>query len=167
MAIIYLSARLFDHRTPPWQAITLAAAGMALAAPLDVRGAGFVLTFGATGALVEGAKRLRGVWLRLPRGVAWILAPIGASIAVELVLMPVSAQSFSRVTLAGPLLNLAAVPLMAVAQVAGLILVVADPWPSVAAPAGWVAGLAATAIVESARFVDVAPAVSWRVPPPG
>jgi competence protein ComEC len=167
MAIVYLSARLLDHRTPPWQAITLAAAAMALAAPLDVRGAGFVLTFGATGALLEGATRLRGVWSRLPRGAAWVLAPIAASIAVELVLMPVSAQSFSRVTIAGPLLNLVAVPLMAVAQVAGLVLVFADRWPFVAWPAGWIAGLAASGIVESARFVDVAPALSWRVPPPG
>ena len=58
--------------------------------------------------------------------------------------MPVSAQSFSRVTLAGPLVNLAAVPLMAVAQVAGLVVVVADLWPPVASPAGWIAGLAHT-----------------------
>jgi len=57
--------------------------------------------------------------------------------------------------------------LMAVAQVAGLVVVFADGWVSVARPAGWVAGLAASWIVESARFVDVAPALSWRVPPPG
>jgi competence protein ComEC len=94
------------------------------------------------------------------------MASVTASVAVELVLIPVSAASFSRVTLAGPLLNLSAVPLMAVAQVAGLVVAAADWWPPLAAPAGWLAAHSAAAIVDTARLVDVAPNVSWRVPPP-
>ncbi|HET9191663.1 MAG TPA: DNA internalization-related competence protein ComEC/Rec2 [Vicinamibacterales bacterium] len=189
MAIVYLSARLLDHRTPPWQATMLAAGAMAVVSPLDVRSAGFVLTFGATGALLESARRISAAVIRLKPdstiaggGVSfaiarWVAASIGASVAVEIALMPVSAQSFSRVTLAGPLLNLLAVPLMAVAQVAGLAVAGFDAWPAIARPglgaeamaeaAGWLAAAAASGIVESARFVEAAPGLAWRVPPPG
>ena len=206
MAVVYLAARLLDHRTPPWQATALAAGVMATVAPLDVRSAGFVLTFGATAALLESARWMRTLVIRLKpdsttdrksdsttdrkpdptsRALAstqpavesgfsriamplvWIAASIAASVAVEIALMPVSAASFSRVTFAGPLLNVAAVPLMAVAQVGGLVVAAFDAWPIVAGPAGWLAAMSASGIVESARFVDTAPALSWRVPPPG
>jgi competence protein ComEC len=172
MAIVYLAARLLDHRAPPRQAIALTAAVMAGVAPLDVMNPGFVLTFGATCALLESAR-----WCGRPASAAgatsanrlrqWAAASIVASVAVELVLIPVSAGSFSRVTLAGPILNLAAVPLMAVAQVSGLLVVALDRWAALAGPAGVLASLSASAIVDSARLVDVLPALSWRVPPPG
>jgi competence protein ComEC len=174
MAVVYLTARLLDQRTPPWQATALAAGVMAVVDPLDVRSAGFVLTFGATGALLESARLVKRVWARVAadtgmwrRLAMWLLASVGASIAVELTLMPVAAASFSRVTIAGPLLNLVAVPLMALAQISGLVVAVFDAWPSVAAAAGWIASMSASAIVASARLVDGAPVLAWRVPPPG
>jgi competence protein ComEC len=167
MAIVYLSARLLDHRTPPWQATTLAAGVMTVVSPLDVRNAGFILTFGATGALLESARRISTSLKKLPTPVRWFAASIGASLAVELALTPVSAQSFSRVTLAGPLLNLLAVPLMAVAQVAGMAVAGFDAWPAIARGGGWLAAVAASGIVESARFVEAVPALAWRVPRPG
>ena len=167
MATIYLSARLLDHRTPPWHATMMAAGVMGVVSPLDVRNVGFVLTFGATGALLESARRIDASLIRLPKVARWVAASIGASLAVELALMPVSAQSFSRVTMAGPLLNLVAVPLMAVAQVAGLAVAGFDAWPAIARGAGWLASAAASGIVESAGVVETAPALSWRVPPPG
>jgi competence protein ComEC len=166
MAVIYLTARLFDHRTAPWQSTMLAAGLMAVVTPLEVRTAGFILTFGATGALLESARRMRRL-VTESGPLAWLAASIAASLAVELTLIPVSARSFARVTLAGPLLNLAAVPLMAVAQIGGLVVAACDAWRVVAAPAGWLAALSASGIVESARLVDVVPAFSWRVPPPG
>lgn len=178
MAVVYLVSRLFDHRTPPWQATTLAAGVMVAVAPMDVRNVGFVLTFGATAALLESARWLRAFWMRLDakafarsarwrRGVAWLVASVAASVAVELALTPVAAASFSRVTLAGPLLNLLAVPLMAIAQVAGIAVAAFDAWPTAARAAGWLGALSASGIVETARLVDVSPAFAWRVPPPG
>ena len=174
MAVVYLTARLLDQRTPPWQATSLAAGVMAVVAPLDVTTAGFVLTYGATGALLESARLVQHasaglvagtqLWERLAM---WLLASVGASIAVELTLLPVAAASFSRVTIAGPLLNLLAVPLMAVAQIGGLMVAAFDRWPAVAQTAGWIASASASGIVESARLVDAAPAFAWRVPPPG
>ena len=57
MAVAYFAARAIDHRTPVWQAAALAAAVILVVRPLDVGDPGFVLTFGATAALVEGARR--------------------------------------------------------------------------------------------------------------
>ena len=49
---------------------------------------------------------------------------IAASVATEIVLLPIAAALFGRVTAAGPVLNLVAVPAMAVLQQAGLVAVV-------------------------------------------
>jgi competence protein ComEC len=165
MAVLYLAARAIDHRTPPWHATAVAVAVMVLWRPLDVRDAGFVLTFGATAALIETARRSQGR-LAGHRVTVWIAASIVASVATELVLLPVSASWFSRVTMAGVALNLMAIPAMAVVQIAGMIVVAAGAVASVAAPAGWVAYAGAHLLVESARLVDIAPSLSARVPPP-
>jgi competence protein ComEC len=166
MAVIYLLARAIDQRTPPWQATGVAAAIMVVVHPLDVRDVGFILTFGATAALLEGVRR----GARLLSGhpvLSWIVASIVASASVEMVLLPVSAQSFSRVTVAGFALNLIAVPLMGIVQVAGLIVCAVPSVEAVARTAGWIAHAAATAIVRSADLLDLAPWLSIRVPPPG
>ncbi len=172
MAAIYLAARLVDHRTPPWQAMAVAAALLVCVRPLDVRDVGFILTFGATGALLEGARRAG----RLAPGnpstglrasvASWAVASIAASLAAEIALLPVSAWTFSRVTSAGLVLNLAAVPLMGVVQVAGMAATAFDRLESVAALAGWIAHLGAYGLVSSARLVEIAPWLTARVPPP-
>ena len=168
VAVVYLAARLLDHRTAPWQACAVAAALLAVGAPLDVRNAGFLLTFGATAALLVAVGRGRapgadGTHAR--RWVSWLAASIRASAAVEIVLLPVMAVTFSRVTAAGLVLNVVAVPAMAVVQIAGL-LVVLTPIHALGAAAGWMAHLGAAAILDSARLVDVAPWLSIRVPSP-
>jgi competence protein ComEC len=167
MAVIYFTARLIDHRSPPLNAIAVSGAVLACAAPLDVRNVGFVLTFGATLAIVDVAGTLRP---RLPRNAAFSFPPatVVASFAVEVVLLPISASAFSRATAAGLVLNLFAVPLMTLAQVAGMVVVGAASagWVWAAAAAGWVASMAARALVESASLVDALPWLSVRVPPP-
>jgi len=165
MAVLYFGARVFDHRTPPWHAVMVAAAVMAVVDPLDVRDAGFLLTFGATIGLL-GLARL--FVAHKPRGhvLAWLAASVGASLAAEIVLLPVSATVFSRVTAAGLLLNLVAIPAMAVVQVAGMVVVACDPVGFLASAAGWTAAHAAVVLVESARLVDVLPWLVARVPPP-
>ena len=91
-----------------------------------------------------------------------------ATICAELALFPVAAHHFSRVTLAGLLLNFAAIPLMTVTQAAGMAAVglEASGLATAAVLGGWVAHLAAAGIVDSARFVDWAPWLAWRLPPP-
>ena len=187
MAMLYLGARLIDHRSPPWHALAVAAALVICVRPLDVRDAGFILTFGATAALLEGARRvalaraLTEVAPRHARGgpetrrrvegvgrtaVTWLLASMAASLAAEIALLPISAWIFSRVTSAGLLLNLAAVPLMALVQVGGILVSCLADVEVIAGPVGWLAYAASAALVGSARLVDVAPWLTARVPPP-
>ena len=188
MAVLYLGARLLDHRSPPWHALALAAAIVVCARPLDVRDAGFILTFGATAALLESARRVSpfgpSTGSGSPRAgskgggahgrpttprhrvTGWLIASLAASLAAEIALLPVSAWTFSRVTSAGLLLNLAAVPLMALVQVGGIVVSCLGGVQTIAAPAGWVAHAAAAGLVGSARLVDAAPWLATRVPPP-
>lgn len=168
-AVAYLTARVIDHRTPPWNAMAVSAALLACVAPLDVRDAGFALTFGATAAIVEAASRVPGY---LPgatmarRAGAWLLVSVVASAAAEIVLLPIAASVFLRATCAGIVLNLVAVPLMTVAQVSGLIVVAGGGIEWIGHTSGAVAAWAATILVESARLVDVAPWLAIRVPRP-
>jgi len=91
---------------------------------LSVVDPAFILTFGATLAillLVTAAAKWTG-----SRVVALAGGMLAASVATEIVLLPVGALVFSRVTFAGLGLNFAAIPLMTVAQVAGMALIPAS-----------------------------------------
>jgi ComEC/Rec2-related protein len=125
MAAVYLVARALDHRSPSWHAIAVAVAVVTVADPLQVRDAGFLLTFGATAALLEVARRAASLFRGRPL-VRWIVVSLAASAAAEIALLPVSAWTFSRVTSAGLALNLLAVPLMTVVQVGGLVVCAFD-----------------------------------------
>ena len=165
MAVVYLLARAADQRSPPLNVLSFVAACLVAAEPLLVADPAFVLTFGATLAilLVAPAAALR----RLPRRIAPLAALLIASAATEALLWPVGAILFSRVTFAGLALNFLAIPLMAVTQVAGMALVPAMPvarWVSLAS--GLVAHAGAEGLVRSADLVSVAPAVTFRVAPP-
>jgi len=165
MAVFYFAARTVDHRSSAWQSASVAAALMIAVRPLDVRDAGFILTFGATLALLEGVRM--GARLRVKMGpLSWVAASVVASLAIELALLPVSATLFSRVTGAGLVLNLLAVPLMGVVQIAALVATLADRVAVVAEPAGWLSHIAAQALVGSANLVTIAPWSTARVPPP-
>jgi len=96
-----------------------------------------------------------------------IASMFAASVAAEVLLFPVAALVFSRVTFAGLALNFFAIPLMAAAQLAGMALVpLALISPAAAALVGWVAHVGAAGLVWSADLVRFAPASSYRVAPP-
>ena len=92
---------------------------------------------------------------------------LAASLAVEALLFPIGALTFSRITFAGLGLNFLAIPLMAIAQVAGMAVVpLAIVSRPMAAVAGWAAHVGAAGLVWSADLVRFAPAVTYRVAPP-
>ena len=104
MAAIYLGARLFDHRSPPLNAVAATVVVILAVSPLDLVDAGFVLTVGATVGIIVAASLLgsripRRSWLRLP------VALLVASVAAEVALLPLAAGTFSRVTVAGLVLD--------------------------------------------------------------
>jgi len=147
MAVVYFGPRAMDQRSPPLNALALVAALLVASDPLAIADPAFILTFGATLAILvvvpavtvttahhEDAKRheeheTKGYFVFL-RASSWLRESTSslrtmfiASVATEALLFPVGALVFSRVTFAGLALNFLAIPLMAVAQIAGMAIV--------------------------------------------
>jgi len=165
MAAIYLLLRVIDQRTSPLHAMSLTAIVILLASPLSIADVGLWLTFGATAAIIVGVTRvpLPSAWWS--RGPAVLLL---ASLSVEVLLMPIGALIFQRVTLAGLSANLVAVPCMAVAQIAAMVTTAADAiqFEWLASLSGWATHLSVRGLLGSAALVDWAPWLTWRVPSP-
>jgi len=166
MATIYLGLRARDLRARPICALATASAVMLVGVPLLATDAGFVLTVGATGAIVLLAGRLVAL-VPWPAIIRPAVAVVAASVATEAVLLPASALLFGRVTVAGPLLNLAAVPAMALVQEAGMAVCALDKWwPAAADLAGQLTVAGAWLLVRSADVMASVPALAIRVPAP-
>jgi len=180
MAALYFAARAIDHRSPPLNTLAVTAALLVLADPLAVTDPAFLLTIGATLAIlvvvpVTGRAALSGRPGRVESPPLRVLRVIGsaewtmfvASAAAEAILFPVAATVFSRVTFAGLVLNFLAIPLMAVAQIAGMVIVpLAAVSSQAAAVAGFAAHLGAAGLVASADLLRFAPFLAYRIAPP-
>ena len=191
MAAIYLAGRACDQRSAPLNTLAVTAGLLVAADPLSVADPAFVLTFGATLAILtvapvgrethENTKATNRVLYKagfvcfVLSWFSWLISaskrsalPLFiASLATEAMLLPVGALIFSRITFAGLALNFLAIPLMAVAQVAGMLVVPLALVSRAAAEAvGWVAYLGAHGLVWSANLVRFAPAVAYRIAPP-
>ena len=166
MAAIYFSAVMWDHRSAPINVAALTAAILFAVDPLQVVDAGFALTFGATLGIVVGISKLGDMLPASP----WLRGPAGlllASVCAEIVLLPVSAFVFSRVTFAGLIVNFAAIPLMTVVQIAGMVAVALTAvLPELARWAGWIAHVAVEGLIGSAALIDYFPWLTRRLAPP-
>jgi competence protein ComEC len=192
-AVIYLIAHAMDHRSAAINILGVVAALMIALAPLEVIDPAFWLTCIATLAILVCAERIRTYLLqtlqnRVPTlthaRTRWLepaVALLAATIAAESWLLPISAYAFSQMTFAGLALNFAAIPLMAIAQIAGLAtlalsataLLMLTPLACVASfvtpltwSAGYISHVAAYALVESARATDLFPHAALRMAPP-
>jgi competence protein ComEC len=89
-----------------------------------------------------------------------------ATLSAELALVPISASVFSRVGVAGLVLNFIAIPAMSVVEIAGLVAAALSGWWDVGARlAGLIASAAASLLVSSSSVIDTPSLLSWRVPP--
>jgi competence protein ComEC len=175
-ACVYLLCGLAGLAPAAIDVLAFVAFVIAAGDPLAVIDVGAWLSFGATlGIIVMAGPLHRRVMAWWParasaggrRRVEPGVALFAATIAAELTILPVSAAVFTRVGVAGLVLNFIAIPMMAVIQVAGLIALVLGVWTSaLAAPAILVTHLAVRALLGSASLVDVVSWLSWRVPPP-
>ena len=165
MACIYLGLRVIDQRTAAIHAIALTIVAVLVASPLSIADVGLWLTFGASAAIVAGAARIP-----LPAQWWWrsAAALLLASVSAELILLPVVTYVFQRVTVAGLAVNFVAIPCMAIVQVAAMVTSAAGAagLESIARAAGWVTHAGVFGLLESARLVDAAPWLTWRVPSP-
>jgi competence protein ComEC len=166
MALVYFLAQMADQRSQGGNVAALSAGLLFCAAPLEVVDASFALTFGATLGLIVGMPMVkRPDWL--PAWIVALVALLAASVCAEVALLPVSAFVFSRVTAAGLLLNFAAIPLMTLVQIGGMIAVGLDTINGeVARWVGFVVHLGVRGLLASASLVEFAPWVARRVPPP-
>ncbi|HEX2458424.1 MAG TPA: DNA internalization-related competence protein ComEC/Rec2 [Vicinamibacterales bacterium] len=160
-AVVYLTARILDHRASPLNVLAVAALfGLALS-PVTLLDPGFLLSFGATFGILLMVHRLAIASWRgaiVGRTVRVVIAMFASTAAAELALLPIGAALFARVTFAGLLLNFAAIPLMSVVQVATIAAVATSViHPEFASWCGWIAHVAARALVDSAQLADLAP----------
>lgn len=168
-AVVYLAARALDHRSPPLNALAVTLAAAVLASPLDLYDPGLALSFGAALALIVGAERLlaHSGFGSQPPAVRAIIGLGAATACAEIAVLPLGALAFGRVTAAGLALNFVAIPLMAIVQIAGLVLVCADTLlPPLADLAARVADLSVSAVMASTALLDLAPWLTWRVAAP-
>ena len=162
-ATVFLAALALDHRSAPLNMLGVALVLAVAVSPAVVRDAGFLLSFVATAAIILGVPRLVRA---LPRGRALAAMP-AATLCADIGLAPVLATFFGRLTAAGLVVNFVAIPMMTIVQVGTLLLLAVAPFSD--ALAGWcgrIVHLAASALVESARLVDLAPWLARSVPAP-
>jgi competence protein ComEC len=166
MAIVYLAGRAIDQQSAPASTLAVSATLLLCASPLAVADPSFLLTFGATVGIVVMVPRVVAA-VGGDAVVRAVTTTVAASVASEISLLPIGAALFHRVTFAGLVLNFLAIPLMAVAQVGGMLVVglhlVA---PATARAAAWVPQLAADWLIDSAGLVSWMPWITWRVPTP-
>ncbi len=163
-ACVYFGLRCAGLAPSPVSLFAAVAAGTAVVSPFSAIDVGAWLSFGATfGLLVVLPRLLTGL-----SGPSWRRVAIGAglaTLAAEVVILPMTVSVFGRVSAGAIALNLLAIPSMALTQIGGLALVAGD-----ALGAGRVGALVAAVGVEgllaTAAAVELAPWLSWRVPPP-
>ena len=167
MAVMYLVAHARDHHARPMN-ILAASAGLGAACdPLVVYDTAAWLTYGATLAILVGTPWLMARVQPVSRAGRAAFALFSASLAAELALFPIGAFVFSRVTAAGLVVNFAAIPLMTIVQVGGMaLLAAAAVFPQMVPILAGTVHASAWGLVESARFVDLAPWVTTRLAPP-
>ena len=166
MAAIYFAARIWDQRTAPLNVAALTAVLLFSLTPLQAVDAGFALTFGATLGILVGMARFADMLMLSGRARA-PAALLAASACAEAALLPINAFVFSRITFAGLIVNFAAIPLMTIAQIAGMAAVAASMCLSHLVPwIGWVAHLAVEGLIGSAVVVDWMPWLTRRLAPP-
>ena len=174
VAVLVLLARTLDHRVHAVNVLAVAALVAAAAAPAVILDAGFQLSFGATLGILLGLSRIEGLAgrpaLESPawrRAVAALGRMLAATVCAEIALAPVSAALFGRIPFAGFFLNFAAIPLMTIVQIGGLVVAAAPAWADlVTRAAATVVRMSANALLQSADVVDAAPWLAHDVSPP-
>ena len=92
---------------------------------------------------------------------------LAATLCAEIAIAPIAASFFSRLTAAGLVVNFAAIPLMTVVQCASMVLLALSPASDTAADTvAIVVHAAASGLLESSRFVELAPWLARDVPAP-
>jgi competence protein ComEC len=179
MLSVLLLGRVLQRHTDALQGLALAAGVLLVVDPASVHELSLQLSFTAVAALILLAPRLRravplpqpdplrssGRRLLLARVREAALSTAVASAAVTLASLPLVASAFHRVSLAGVLVNVVALPLCSaltlLAATAGGAFCLA---PALASPPLWLGGLAARALLGLVRFASEVPGAVLPLP---
>jgi competence protein ComEC len=169
-AALFLVAASADLEGRPINLLAVIAGSTVALQPLVVADPGWWLTCGATAAILAA-------WPMLPnsppehgmvrRAAALALGIVMTTLAVEAVLLPVGAAMFARVTFAGLLSNLIAIPVMSLVQIGGMVsaaLTLADG--RAASLVGWLPHAGVELLIRSAELAEWWPWLVWRMAPP-
>lgn len=130
------ASRLAQRPTSPWALLALGAAGPVFT-PRSALDLGYQLSVVGVAALVAGGALVRRTFPRTLSG--WrrtLAAGLVVSTVATVVSAPLVAWTFGRVSVVGPLTNLAAAPIMAVAQPMLFLGLLLAPVPPIAALVG-------------------------------
>ena len=130
------ASRLLQRPTSPWALLAIGAAAP-LVSPRSVLDVGYQLSVIGVAALIAGGSLVRRA---IPRRIdGWrrtLIAGLVVSTVATIVSAPLVAWTFGRISLVGPLTNLAAAPLMTLAQPMLFLGLVLAPCPALAALVG-------------------------------
>ena len=136
MGVLALWARSLGRPSDGHTALAVAGVAMTLIDPLWIRELGFQLSFLATAGLIVFAPSIEWRLRSLP---SLLRESLALTLAATIAVLPVLALSINRISLVGPLVNLAVAPLVAPATILALLLApLALLSPVVAAPVAWV-----------------------------
>lgn len=162
MGVLLLAARLLGRRARGPDLLLAAMVVLLLADPGEVMHPGFQLSFCAVGALVSMKSPARIARAGIgARSLVWLQDMWRASWRVSLATAPVLLLHFRELALAGPLLNLVAIPLASLLVLTGLLHLVL-PLPG--EPLGQLAHLLARSLDGMAATVP-APRLVWSPVP--
>ncbi len=132
LGVIVVSRR-WQRPVSPWSVLAIGAA-IPLADPRAVAAVGYQLSVAGVAALIAaGALARRWPWLRAgPPGVRAVTGIVLSSTMATVVTAPLVAWSFGRISLIGPLTNVLAAPLIALAQPMMFLALAMSPVPLVA-----------------------------------
>lgn len=163
VAVAALLAAGLSRDRDRWYLMLLALAGLLAWQPRSVWDPGLQLSFAAVAGILALGPHLRGWWARwLPR---WAAELAAVALAASLATAPVLVADFGRVSLAGLVTNLVAVPLASGVLLTALAgAVVAPLLGPLAAPLIHLAGLGAGAILGIAGVAAAVPGATVALP---
>ncbi|MCC6832273.1 MAG: ComEC/Rec2 family competence protein [Thermoleophilia bacterium] len=163
VAVAALLAEGLSRDRDRWYLLLLALAGLLAWQPRSVWDPGLQLSFAAVAGILALGGPLRSWWSRwLPR---WAAELAAVALAAGLATAPVLVADFGRVSVAGLVTNLVAVPLASAVLLTALAGAVAAPvLGPLAPPLIHVAGLGAGAILEIAAVSAGVPGATVALP---
>ncbi len=169
MASLTLLARTGERQSEPWSLLLLACFGLTLLDPQILWDIGFQLSVAATASLFAFAQPIEEWLLRCPllrwSALAWTIPALTATLAAQILALPVIIYYFGSVSLISPLANVLLAPVLPVAMLLGALTLIGGLlWLKLGQLIALSAWLAFTWISEITRLLADLPWAALRLP---